>query len=71
MTAALHEHALPEIADLVTVVPSAPGTSAQLYGAAELGLADFLREPLDAAGTPRRRPTRSSGRGASRSAPSG
>jgi predicted NBD/HSP70 family sugar kinase len=71
MTAALHEHALPEIADLVTVVPSAPGTSAQLYGAAELGLADFLREPLGAAGTPRRRPTRSSGRGASRSAPSG
>ena len=45
MLDALQEQALDEIADLVTVVPSMLGTSAQLHGAAELCLASVLWDP--------------------------
>ena len=45
MMDAMRKHALDEISDLVTVVPSVLGTSAQLHGAAELCLAGVLRDP--------------------------
>ena len=51
LSASLREHALPETAGLVTVIPSVLGTSAQLHGAAELGLVEFLEDPLAAAGS--------------------
>jgi hypothetical protein len=50
MMAAVREHALEELSDLVTVVPSILGTSAQLHGAAELCLATVLRDPMTLAG---------------------
>jgi predicted NBD/HSP70 family sugar kinase len=42
---AMREHVLDELSELVTVLPSILGTSAQLHGAAELCLAGLLRDP--------------------------
>ncbi len=45
MLRAVRARSLDEVSDLVTVVPSALGTSAQLHGAAEVALAALLADP--------------------------
>ncbi|MBA2953323.1 ROK family protein [Nocardioides sp. MAH-18] len=45
MLRAVRARSLDEVSDLVTVVPSALGTSAQLHGAAEMALAVLLADP--------------------------
>lgn len=45
MLAAMYERSLEPAASMVSVVPSALGTSAQLYGAAEMCLAEIIADP--------------------------
>lgn len=45
MLAALHERSLEPASGMVSVVPSALGTSAQLYGAAEMCLSEVIADP--------------------------